>query len=96
MLMKLFFSFLVGLVSSWVMLIFAMRVHQFSRRFDDLCDSLKMAADLAVDCRLSDSNCDRAELEARVVGQQQLISRALDSIGQRLGRSDQRDWAKYL
>ena len=66
--MELFVSFLVGLFSSWLMLICALRIHQFSRRFDDLCDSIRKIADLGVDYWLLDANDGAKSMEARVVG----------------------------
>ena len=85
------FSFIAGLFSSWVMLICALRVHQFSRRFDDLCESIHKAADLGVEYWLLDSKDGMPALEARIVGHQQLITKSLDSLGAKLRRSERRD-----
>lgn len=78
------------------MLICALRVHQFSRRFDDLCESIHKAADLGVEYWLLDSKDGMPALEARIVGHQQLITKSLDSLGARLRRSERRDWAALL
>ena len=93
---ELFLTFLLSLFSAVFVLVTTIRVQESVRRFDDLCDNIRVAADLGVKYWFSDSGDGEESTKVRIIGHQQLISLTLNSLASRFGKSRRQDWAREL
>ncbi len=89
---------LVGLFVAFAVLFATIRVQDFVRRVDELCDNIRDAAELGVDYWLSNSVKpeETVAMEARIVGRQQFVVHALDSLGSHFRETRRSEWNDSL
>ncbi len=89
-------TFFLGLFSALFLLVISMRVQEVIRRFDELCQIIREAADLGVSYWVSESENDKVSNEALIIGHQQLINLTLNSLASRFNKSKQQEWVGSL
>lgn len=89
---------LIGLVVAFAVLFATIRVQDFVRRVNELCDNIQGVAELGVDYWLSSSEepPQITAMEARILGRQQLVILATDSLASCFGKSRRNEWNDSL
>jgi len=88
-----FITPLSTLAGGAVLLLAANRVQETLRRFDRLCDNIRATGDLGAECWLTGKDeSSRSVTEAKIVGQQLLISEAFADLGQHRDQSKKDEW----
>ncbi len=89
---------LVGLIVAFSVLFTTIRIQDFIRRVDELCRNIVDVAELSVDYWLSNSeeSPQIVAMEARILGKQQLVIVALESLAHSFGKLRQKKWSDSL
>ena len=93
---ELTMTFFLGLLSAVLVLVTTIRVQEVIRRFDELCQNIRGAADLGVQYWVSNAENDKVSNKALIIGHQHLISLSLQSLAGRFDKSRQKDWVGSL